>query len=219
MSISSTWSVGTGQNSKEFDVQTQRNRRESETLYSCLQDVPPNPKEPWDIEMDFDDSLTPEIPMEQPSDAEVEEGTSCPPNPEGMEASASLVAPEITTSAPSTSGTVPEPDLELLTVLLKNPDLVFALTSNQGKTLSNGEMVALLDMLKKNGVGLMALLNEMANQKENCSSNDTKSGARELPTSLPSPTPPSEAERVRHQLIAAMKLYILNLLPCSHLVL
>ncbi|WOL11827.1 homeobox protein LUMINIDEPENDENS-like [Canna indica] len=199
MRISSTWRVGAGENSKEFDIQSQRNRREKETIYSCLQDIPPNPKEPWDVEMDFDDSLTPEILIEQAPDADADadagEGSSRPLNQAVEDSHAPQLVPEATTSAPSTTDGTPEPDLELLAVLLKNPDLVFALTSNQGRNLSNEEMVALLDMLKRNGVGLTGMLNESANQKDNNCHVIKPQEQEPLPTSLPSPTPPSEAER------------------------
>ncbi|XP_009383536.2 homeobox protein LUMINIDEPENDENS isoform X1 [Musa acuminata AAA Group] len=191
--ISSTWSMGAGEDSKEFDVQTQRNQREKEAFYSCLQDIPPNPKEPWDREMDFDDTLTPEIPTEQPPDADAEEGSSCAPIKDAEEAPASKAAADVTCASPISDGP-PEPDLELLAVLLKNPDLVFALTSNQGKSLTSEEMVLLLDMLKRNGVGLTGMLNELAHPTEN-SSHKTRSQEQEPPTSLPSPTPPSEAAR------------------------
>ncbi|CAL9071645.1 unnamed protein product [Musa textilis] len=195
LQINVEWSVGAGENSKEVDAQTQRTRREKETLYSRHQDIPPDPKEPWDLEMDFDDSLTPEIPTEQPPDADVEEGPSSSPVKQVDEAPATASAPVTTTaSAPSTSDGAPEPDLELLAVLLKNPDLVFALTSNQGKSLSSEETVALLDMLKRNGVALTGMLNEVA-QPEGKSHPETTPQVQEPPASLPSPTPPSEAAR------------------------
>ncbi|URD83851.1 hypothetical protein MUK42_02586 [Musa troglodytarum] len=206
--ISSTWSVGAGEDSKEFDVQTQRNQREKETFYSCLQDIPLNPKEPWDREMDFDETLTPEIPTEQPPDADAEEGSSCAPIKDAEEAPASKAAADITCASPISDGP-PEPDLELLAVLLKNPDLVFALTSNQGKSLTSEEMVALLDMLKRNGVGLTGMLNELAHQKEN-SSHKTRSQEQEPPTSLPSPTPPSEASGWRSDFGAFSKTPVLQ---------
>ncbi|CAL9146506.1 homeobox protein LUMINIDEPENDENS [Musa acuminata AAA Group] len=197
MQMNVEWSVGAGENSKEVDAQTQRTRREKETLSSRLQDIPHDPKEPWDLEMDFDDSLTPEIPTEQPPDADVEEGPSSSPVKQVDEAPATVSAPVTTTaSVPSTSDGAPEPDLELLAVLLKNPDLVFALTSNQGKNLSSEEMVALLDMLKRNGVALTGMLNEVA-QPEGKSHPETTPQVQEPPASLPSPTPPSEAARGR----------------------
>lgn len=203
MQMNAEWSVGAGENSKEVYAQTQRTRREKETLSSRLQDIPPDPKEPWDLEMDFDDSLTPEIPTEQPPDADVEEGPSSSPVKQVDEAPATVSAPVTTTaSAPSTSDGAPEPDLELLAVLLKNPDLVFALTSNQGKNLSSEEMVALLDMLKRNGVALTGMLNEVA-QPEGKSHPESTPQVQEPPASLPSPTPPSEAARVRPPLQTA----------------
>ena len=61
--VNAAWEVGAGGNSKEIEVQKNRIRREKETIYQTLQEVPLNPKEPWDMEMDHDDSLTPEIPL------------------------------------------------------------------------------------------------------------------------------------------------------------
>ncbi|KAB5527460.1 hypothetical protein DKX38_021307 [Salix brachista] len=117
------WRVGTGENGKEVDVQKNRNRREAETIYQAVQGLPSNPKEPWDLEMDYDDTLTPEIPIEQPPDAD------------GSEIQVSLTEHVNTVVAPAPSvpqvggGSATEPDLELLAVLLENPELVFALTS------------------------------------------------------------------------------------------
>ncbi|XP_006645287.1 homeobox protein LUMINIDEPENDENS [Oryza brachyantha] len=193
--IDPAWSLGTGENSKEFEVQTQRNRREKETFYTSLKDIPLNPKDPWDVEMDFDDSLTPEIPIDQPPDADAMETNSvgtAPPNIEVPVAdkqvgSTSLISPVVAAGA---NGAASEPDLELLAVLLKNPQLVFALTSNQGGTLPSEQTVALLDMLKQTGLGLSELVNGLANnsgvQKE------PESGPETIPTSLPSPTPPKD---------------------------
>jgi hypothetical protein len=67
------WSVGASENSKEVEFQKNRNRREKETIYQTVQEIPSNPKEPWDIEMDYDDTLTPEIPTEQLPDADAAE--------------------------------------------------------------------------------------------------------------------------------------------------
>ncbi|KAG0453627.1 hypothetical protein HPP92_024931 [Vanilla planifolia] len=174
MKIDVTWRVGEGESSKEMEVQIQRIRREKETLYASPSDIPPNPKEPWDSEMDFDDSLTPEIPMDQLPDADVADDSPDPPpvddqpKPENPTTQAATL--------PSTA-----PDLELLAVLLKNPELVFALTSGQGKNLTADERVAVLDMIKQAGA-----VGETSRPKPN----DPE------PTSLPSPTPPSDVERV-----------------------
>ncbi|KAG8054046.1 hypothetical protein GUJ93_ZPchr0001g29701 [Zizania palustris] len=193
--IDPAWSLGAGENSKEFDVQTQRNRRDKETFYASLKDIPSNPKDPWDVEMDFDDSLTPEIPIDQPPDADAMEadsvGTS-PPNigvsvADKHVGSTSSISPAV---AAGVNGTTSEPDLELLAVLLKNPQLVFALTSNQGGTLPSEQTVALLDMLKQTGLGLSELVNSLGNssgvQKE------PEPGPEVIPVSLPSPTPPND---------------------------
>uniref|UniRef100_A0A0D9V9Y0 Homeobox domain-containing protein n=1 Tax=Leersia perrieri TaxID=77586 RepID=A0A0D9V9Y0_9ORYZ len=193
--IDPAWSLGAGENSKEFEVQTQRNRREKETFYASLKDIPLNPKDPWDVEMDFDDSLTPEIPIDQPPDADAMETDSlstAPPNigvpvVDKQVGSTSSVSPAV---ASGSNGASSEPDLELLAVLLKNPQLVFALTSNQGEALPSEQTVALLDMLKQTGLGLSELVNSLGNnsgvQKE------PESGPEAIPTSLPSPTPPKD---------------------------
>ncbi|KAG1371230.1 homeobox protein LUMINIDEPENDENS-like [Cocos nucifera] len=180
--LDSEWCVGIGKNSKEVEVQTYRNRREKETFYSKPEDIPLNPKEPWDLEMDFDDSLTPEIPTEPPPDADIVEDSSC--SPCNGEASIDETPAAISAPPPIDNGNV-VPDLELLTVLLKNPELVFALTSGQAKSMTSEEMVALLDVLKKNGVGVAELVTGAAD----CPKEKPKEPE---PTSLPSPTPPSD---------------------------
>ncbi|KAL5098595.1 hypothetical protein RYX36_002922 [Vicia faba] len=63
--LKDTWRVGAGQNSKEVHIQENRNRRDKEAIYQTAQEMPSNPNEPWDIEMDYNDSLTLEIPIEQ----------------------------------------------------------------------------------------------------------------------------------------------------------
>ncbi|GAB4854965.1 hypothetical protein Ancab_023553 [Ancistrocladus abbreviatus] len=100
--INPDWRVGTGMDSKEVEVQRSRTRREKDSVHQTAQDIPSNPKEPWDVEMDYNDSLT---------------------LPEG----ATSEATPATSSQPRSSSYPPEPGLELLAVLLKNPDLVFAL--------------------------------------------------------------------------------------------
>ena len=164
--INELWRVGGGENSKEMEVQTARIKREPAAIYGATAVLPPNAKEPWDLEMDFDDSLTPEIPTEPPPDTDA--ALDSPPAP----------PPSSAASAAAT----PEPDLELLAVLLKNPEIVFALTSGQGSGLSNAETVALLDVIKRTtGAG--------------DSSAESPPPVAVAPTSLPSPTPSSEREK------------------------
>ncbi|KAJ3691782.1 hypothetical protein LUZ61_020946 [Rhynchospora tenuis] len=188
--IDTAWQVCTGDNSKERSFQAQRIRREAETFYPDPLKIPPNPKDPWDVEMDFDDSLTPEIPIDQPPDVDSgpmqEDHVQLSDQP-SVASSTSLSSETIVATSTDLSAP-PEPDLELLAVLLKNPQVVFALTSGQASGLSSEQMVALLDMLKNSGVALSDLA------KGSVSGNNMTGSAlpEPAPTSLPSPTPTSE---------------------------
>nr|XP_043619577.1 homeobox protein LUMINIDEPENDENS [Erigeron canadensis] len=181
MKIIKEWSVCCGENSKEVDVQNNRIKREKEVFYNTILEIPPNPKEPWDQEMDYDDSLTPVIPIEQ-----------LPDDDDNMIAEPTEVAPEHTNNYAAGTSTITEnnyrnaaePDLELLAVLLKNPQIVFALTAGQGGNLSNEQMVQLLDAIKVNaaqGGSIGSLVDGLVERK-----------AEKVEVSLPSPTPSSE---------------------------
>ncbi|XP_074278959.1 homeobox protein LUMINIDEPENDENS [Silene latifolia] len=180
--LHSDWGVGTGENSKEIEIQNNRTRREKETFYCATQEVPLNPKEPWDTEMDYDDTLTPEIPIEQLPETDGTDATSDPQIPDTHN---SLVPSETQASTSSNAGA--EPDLELLAVLLKNPELVFALTSGQASGLSSEDTVKLLDMLKSSG-GLPST------EEEVNVSLPSPTPKRDVQVSLPSPTPSSRIE-------------------------
>lgn len=178
MKLNDLWTVGGGENSKEAGFQKNRNSREKETFYQTILDIPSNPKEPWDIEMDYDDSLTPEILTEQLPDNESSE----------MEVRNHAVdgaVPSEVISSQDLKPNVAEPDLELLAVLLKNPELVYALTSSQAGNLPAEETVKLLDMIKAGGSRNMGSANRMENTVE------------KVEVSLPSPTPSSNAGTVR----------------------
>lgn len=173
LKIDETWSVGDGANSKEVEVQKNRNRRERETVYRTIQEIPSNPREPWDLEMDCDDSLTLEIPIEQLPDVETLEAPDNPP----MQSNETV--------GPTSSGSMmSEPDFELLAELLKNPELVFALTSGKAGNLSSDETVKLLDRIKSHGASSLGNLAGNANDK--------------VEVSLPSPTPSSDPVPVRN---------------------
>ncbi|TKY61808.1 Homeobox protein LUMINIDEPENDENS [Spatholobus suberectus] len=177
--LKDTWRVGGGENSKEVDVQENRNRREKESIYKTVQEMPSNPKEPWDLEMDYDDTLTPEIPIEQLPDGDSAEIAVTPHQ----------VAPHTVQGVASTSSTsmaTAEPDLELLAVLLKNPDLVFALTSGQAGSTPSAETVKLLDMIKRGGVNLGLSENTNGNYGMSVKAQE------KVEVSLPSPTPLSD---------------------------
>ncbi|XP_043710552.1 homeobox protein LUMINIDEPENDENS-like [Telopea speciosissima] len=188
MRISSLWRIGTGEKSKEVEVQFERIRRDKETFYHSNLEIPPNPKEPWDLEIDYDDTLTPEIPTEQSSDVNVTESLASPTyNGKSVETTAAAVAATSKECRPppaaaTSNGCAPEPDLELLAVLLKNPQLVFALTGGQGGNLTSAETVRLLDMIKASDIGLPGILSGMGGKAEE----------KVEVTSLPSPTPGSD---------------------------
>ncbi|KAM7521504.1 hypothetical protein LguiA_011406 [Lonicera macranthoides] len=178
--ISSDWTVGTGENSKEVEIQRNRIRREKEIMYWTVAEIPSDPNEPWDKEMDYDDTLTPVIPTEQLPDLDGAETPVVSPHKVEEIAVTSVTSVNCTATTSSRSsnsnGNVPEPDLELLAVLLKNPELVMALTSGQGGNLSSDETVKLLDMIKANG---------------SVGSNLTTKPEENVEVSLPSPTPSS----------------------------
>ncbi|XP_054801617.1 homeobox protein LUMINIDEPENDENS [Prosopis cineraria] len=172
MKLNGTWRVGAGENSKEVDVQKSRNRRGVETIYQTIQEIPSNPNEPWDLEMDYDDTLTPTVPIEQLPDVDGAE-TPAPAN-QGIQVT--------TPSSSNTNSNVAEPDLELLAVLLKNPELVFALTSGQAASIPSEETVKLLDMIKKGSVPLA----------DNTNGNIGGKAQENVEVSLPSPTPSND---------------------------
>ncbi|XP_031112282.1 homeobox protein LUMINIDEPENDENS [Ipomoea triloba] len=175
MVISEKWKICTGGNSKEVEVQKNRIHRERETIYRTLHEIPLNPKEPWDREMDYDDTLTPQIPTEQLPDGDgVETMVSQAENVE------TIAAPSASSLPQNVNSSMPEPDLELLAVLLKNPELVFALTSGQAGNLSSEDTVKLLDMIKANGLKSMSDPNGLGRRAED-----------KVEVSLPSPTPSS----------------------------
>lgn len=145
--------------------------------------------------MDYDDTLTPEIPVQQLPDADnTETQVSSNQAVNNMETQVGIISQRVNSSSlepPTTSQTgnasTAEPDLELLAVLLKNPELVFALTSGQAANLSSEETVKLLDMIKAGGAGLTTSSNGLDGQGED-----------NVGVSLPSPTPSSNPGTVRY---------------------
>lgn len=121
--------------------------------------------------MDFDDSLTPEIPTQQPPEESITE-------PQDSLDERRTAAGAATTSS-SQSGSL-EPDLELLAALLKNPDLVYALTSGKPGNFAGQDMVKLLDVIKTGAP------------------NSNKKIEEKVEVSLPSPTPSTNPGMVRY---------------------
>lgn len=180
--LSVSWRVGAGENSKEVEVQKKRIQREREIVYKSIHEIPSDPREPWDREIDYDDTLTPEIPIEQLPDTECAETSVCHKENEGT------ATGDTNLSFQNTGGcSMAEPDMELLAVLLKNPELVFALTSGQANNLSNEETVKLLDMIKANSSSSSSLSVLGGNRKTE----------EKVEVSLPSPTPSSNPVTVR----------------------
>lgn len=179
MQLSDTWKVCAGGESKEVEVQNNRIRRERETIYRTVQEIPFNPKEPWDREMDPDDTLTPEIPIEQLPDAEGAETGVLPLEDKETEAELASMSNGIATTA--------VPDVELLAILLKNPALVYALTSGQGGNLSTEQIVKLLDSIKADGKNSLSIQTNLGGDAE-----------KKVEVSLPSPTPSSDPGTVRY---------------------
>ncbi|KAI3741818.1 hypothetical protein L1987_59496 [Smallanthus sonchifolius] len=182
MKINEEWSVCSGENSKEIDFQNNRIKREKEVFYTTLLEIPPNPKEPWDREMDYDDSLTPEIPSDQLPDDDDNMLVSQSTEVAGQRTS--NYAASTSTPAENNNRNTPGPDLELLAVLLKNPQIVLAFTAGQGGSLTNEQMVKLLDAIKANaahGGSINTLVNGLVVRKVE----------EKVEVSLPSPTPSS----------------------------
>jgi hypothetical protein len=192
--IDPSWSVGAGENSKEREVQTQRNRRDKETFYANQKDIPLNPKDPWDQEMDFDDSLTPEIPIEQQPDADTMEtdyvDAAPPATVDHLEGEQVVSTSSTSVVDASSVNDTEKPDFELLAVLLKNPQLVFALTSIKGESMSSELTIALLDTLKRTGLELSDLVNNLENGGAGALKEPPQPDY--VPASFPSPTPPSD---------------------------
>lgn len=184
MKLNAVWRVGAGDNSKEVEVQKNRTHREKETIYHAVQEIPSNPKEPWDLEMDYDDTLTLEIPTEQPPDA-ADSGETQVATTDNVTVNSAAVTVPVSSQIGDASTT--GPDLELLAVLLKNPELVFALTSGQAGNLSNEDTVKLLDMIKAGGAGLPGNINGIGGKV-----------GEKVEVSLPSPTPSSNPGTVRN---------------------
>jgi hypothetical protein len=159
LNLNSAWGVVAGDASKELGFQAARVKREEEEIYSDLLSIPDNPKDLWDEEPLYDDTLTPEIPVE------VLEISS------SKAASPTAVVNQVVEHNPLTNGTLPsakivgEPhvastktyggaqqigdaasghDPNLLALLLSNPHLVSQLASQQKGDGSLAGLSALL---------------------------------------------------------------------------
>ncbi|WMV47583.1 hypothetical protein MTR67_040968 [Solanum verrucosum] len=177
LQLSYAWKVCAGGESKEVDVQNWRVHRETEAIYRTVQEIPLNPKEPWDPEMEPDDTLTTELPLVQLPDAEGAETAVLPQEDRKTEAAAlastsngiaTTAKPDLELLAILSNGiaTTAKPDLELLAILLKHPGLVYDLTSGQGGNLSSEQIVKLLDSIKANERNSLSIQTNLARDAE-----------------------------------------------------
>ncbi|KAK4732229.1 hypothetical protein R3W88_025217 [Solanum pinnatisectum] len=169
--------VCAGGESKEVDVQNKRVHRETEAIYRTVQEIPLNPKEPWDPEMEPDDTLTTELPHVQLPDAEGAETAVLPQEDRETEAAAlASTSNGIATTAKldlellailsNGIATTAKPDLELLSILLKHPGLVYDLMSGQGGNLPSEQIVKLLDWINANERNSLSIQTNLARDAE-----------------------------------------------------
>lgn len=171
------WGVAAGDASKEREVQAARVKREEESFYPDLLSIPANPKDLWDEEPSYDDTLTFDIPIEVPQTAEsTQSKSSSPSSMQGQvsqhsNAEVTLISKGVPLqierndekqfasmnhAAVSQQGTDLSPpghDPNLLALLLNNPALVSQLTSQQNSHNNLGSLSALLGMVKESSTG------------------------------------------------------------------
>ncbi|KAL2607407.1 hypothetical protein R1flu_025980 [Riccia fluitans] len=151
------WKVAAGEESKEKDVQSARVKREEEAYYLDFSSIPSDPKDPWEEEPNYDDTLTFEIYLDNgqrkpPSGTQIQAdqmtginmmASGAPPTSFTTETSSTMFdSQDIPDPCPSASGLDSllqqlspsggiAHDPALLSLLLQNPDLVSQLTSGQ----------------------------------------------------------------------------------------
>lgn len=192
-------------------MQAARVKREAEEIYEDLLSVPADPKDLWDEEPVYDDTLTLEIPVEVP-----ENSISKPSSPSSAKGDIVHVAgsgvvdngaqaheqmgSEQPLTGPTTSSVTGQPvdasnsahDPNLLAILLNNPALVSQLTSQQNRNSSLDGLSALLEMVNKGSLGGLSVptyaagLGDMAQSRPGVSSGPASgshlSGQLQLPT-------------------------------------
>ncbi|KAG0583864.1 hypothetical protein KC19_3G167200 [Ceratodon purpureus] len=167
LNLNPAWGVVAGDASKELGFQASRVKREEEEIYPDLLSIPDNPKDLWDEEPLYDDTLTPEIPIEA---LEISSSKASSPT---------AVVNQVVEYSPLTNGTLPaakipgEPhvastnayggaqqigdaasghDPNLLALLLSNPHLVSQLASQKG----DGSLAGLSALLALGSVASQA---------------------------------------------------------------
>jgi hypothetical protein len=169
MKVKTSWGLAAGEESKEMEAQTLRVKREEEAVYPNLTSIPADPKDVWEEEPSYDDSLTPVIPTEIAPATEIEHIEPClntvnikdenikVPNTEyNNSANNSSLPTASTVEMESVSKDAPVPsqdenshDPQLLKLLLSNPGLISQLTSLQTNSSNEGSVSALLEFVKE----------------------------------------------------------------------
>jgi hypothetical protein len=169
MKVKTSWGLAAGEESKEMEAQTLRVKREEEAVYPNLTSVPADPKDVWEEEPSYDDSLTPVIPTEIAPATEIEHIEPClntvnikdenikVPNTEYNNSAKNSSLPTASTvgmesvskDAPAPSQEENSHDPQLLKLLLSNPGLISQLTSLQTNSSNDGSVSALLEFVKE----------------------------------------------------------------------
>lgn len=164
LNLNPTWGVVAGDTSKEQGVQAARVKREEEVVYSDLLFVPDNPRDLWDEEPVYDDTLTPEIPVEvseissskpsSPNNAVAVKDAGSNPLTDGTASAGEIsggpsIANTNTFAAAQQLGDAASGhDPNLLALLLSNPALVSQLALQQKEGGSLAGLSALLGLGK-----------------------------------------------------------------------
>lgn len=169
MKVKTSWGLAAGEESKEMEAQTLRVKREEEAVYPNLTSIPADPKNVWEEEPSYDDSLTPVIPTESTPATEIEHIEPClntvnikdenikvPNTDYNNSANNSSLPTASTVGMESVSKDAPAPsqeenshDPQLLKLLLSNPGLISQLTSLQTNSSNDGSVSALLEFVKE----------------------------------------------------------------------
>ncbi|CAM6100746.1 unnamed protein product [Calypogeia fissa] len=147
------WNVAAGEDSKEREVQSGRVKREEEAYYPELSAVPDDPKDPWEEEPDYDDSLTLQIFVENEQRKAFTEGNDLSNTSKAPVMNVVQYGPETSFGSDVLSGTMPssnhgqEPPAELLSKApaMNGLDLVLQqLSSGGGGGTHDPDLLALL---------------------------------------------------------------------------
>lgn len=161
LNLNTAWGVVAGDASKELGFQAARVKREEEEIYSDLRSIPDNPKDLWDEEPIYDDTLTLEISVEVLETTSSKTSSPTAADNQGVEFNRStngnssaarvLGEPHVASTntfvaAQQSGNAAPGHDPNLLALLLSNPHLVSQLASQQKGESGLAGLTALLGL-------------------------------------------------------------------------